>query len=278
MNAPISLRVSRYATRLVMALHAIGLLAVALVVTPLLQAADPPAPATDPPKATQPANAESGASIQAETAAAAKAASPASIKAASGAPAKGKSAGATKAESAASVEVFPKKLVLQGRLERGQIVVLRGSPTTATADLTPQARYIPADPKIVTVNQRGLVTPLANGRTTIAVEVEGQRHSVEVEVAGIEATHGSKFTWHVIPMLNRAGCTGGGCHASQFGQAGFKLSLLGYAPEQDYPEIATDRIGRRLNLLEPDRSLFLLKPTLQVAHGGGRRFARDSYE
>ena len=257
MNARISPQVNRHATR-----HMMALLAVILSTSPLLQAAEPPAPAKDPPKTTQPAKAES----------------PASIKGESAAPPKAEPAGATKGESAASIEVLPKKLVLQGRLERGQIVVLRGSPTTATADLTPQARYLPTDPKIVTVNQRGLVTPLANGRTTITVEVEGQQHNVEVEVAGIEATHGSRFTWHVIPMLNRAGCTGGGCHASQFGQAGFKLSLLGYAPEQDYPEIATDRIGRRLNLLEPDRSLFLLKPTLQVAHGGGRRFARDSYE
>lgn len=179
---------------------------------------------------------------------------------------------------AGQVVVQPARIALSGALERAQLVVTRQAGHRIIEDVTPTARYSSADPAIVAVDSAGLVRPVANGRTVIAVEVAGQRQSVTVEVSGIEGTHGSRFSWHVIPMLNRAGCTGGGCHAAQFGQAGFKLSLLGYAPEQDYPEIATDRLGRRVDLLEPDRSLFLLKPTLQVAHGGGRRFSLDSYE
>ncbi len=176
------------------------------------------------------------------------------------------------------LQVHPDKLQLTGRLERAQIVVTRTATDGIAADLTRQATYTVADPKVAQVDSQGLVRPLANGQTTITIESDGESRQLPLTVAGIDETNGSRFTWHVIPMLNRAGCTGGGCHAAQFGQAGFKLSLLGYAPEQDYPEIAEDRFARRINQLEPDQSLFLKKPTLQVPHGGGRRFTRDSYE
>src|SRR5205814_6920784 len=37
-----------------------------------------------------------------------------------------------------------------------------------------------------------------------------------------------------------------------------------------------DLAGRRFNRADPGRSLMLAKPSQEVAHGGGRRFAKDS--
>ena len=39
-----------------------------------------------------------------------------------------------------------------------------------------------------------------------------------------------------------------------------------------------DQGGRRVNLIEPEKSLLLLKATASIAHEGGRRFAPDSPE
>ena len=84
------------------------------------------------------------------------------------------------------------------------------------------------------------------------------------------------FINDVIPALTKAGCNRGACHAAQVGKGGFKLSLRGSDPAADYRAIARDGSGRRLDLLRPDESLLLLKPTMRVPHRGGHALKRNS--
>lgn len=84
------------------------------------------------------------------------------------------------------------------------------------------------------------------------------------------------FTLRVLPILTRAGCNSGQCHGAAGGQAGFSLSLRGYDPEADYDTIARERGARRIDITDADRSLLLKKPSLQIAHRGGRKLAADS--
>ncbi len=86
------------------------------------------------------------------------------------------------------------------------------------------------------------------------------------------------FERHVASLLGRMGCNAGSCHGSFQGKGGFYLSLFGYSPDKDYFGIARDGMGRRVNLENPDLSLILLKPTAQVAHEGGKRFAKNSWQ
>jgi hypothetical protein len=86
------------------------------------------------------------------------------------------------------------------------------------------------------------------------------------------------FRNHVIPILTKAGCNSGACHGAAAGKNGFKLTLRGYDPETDYLNLTRQAAGRRTNLLEPARSLVLLKPTRAVPHMGGKRFAVGSPE
>jgi hypothetical protein len=85
------------------------------------------------------------------------------------------------------------------------------------------------------------------------------------------------FQQDVIPILTQAGCNSGACHGTPSGKNGFRLSLRGYDPALDFQSLTRDSQGRRLNRVQPDASLILLKATGQVPHGGGRRFDRDSY-
>ena len=87
-----------------------------------------------------------------------------------------------------------------------------------------------------------------------------------------------RFLNDVAPILDRNGCSTALCHGKFGGQGGFDLSLLTLDPEADYQPIVTDSRGRRVNLVEPERSLFLLKPTEQVSHEGGMRFSVNSEE
>jgi hypothetical protein len=85
-----------------------------------------------------------------------------------------------------------------------------------------------------------------------------------------------RFAYDVLPILTKIGCNSGACHGKSTGQNGFKLSLFGFEPAQDYVAIVNEARGRRLFPGDPDRSLLLRKPTGQVPHGGGRRLAFDS--
>src|SRR5215469_3354325 len=89
---------------------------------------------------------------------------------------------------------------------------------------------------------------------------------------------GWSFRNHVIPVLTRLGCNSGACHGSSAGKGGFKLTLRGYDPEADYNTLTRQSLGRRTNKLEPARSLLLLKPTMTIGHGGGKRLDVGSLE
>ena len=86
------------------------------------------------------------------------------------------------------------------------------------------------------------------------------------------------FREDVIPLLTRAGCNMGACHGKLAGQNGFRLSLRGFAPEEDYEHLARESRGRRLNVAQPDASLLLTKALAAEPHEGGARFAPGSRE
>jgi hypothetical protein len=86
------------------------------------------------------------------------------------------------------------------------------------------------------------------------------------------------FLNEVVPVLTRAGCNQGACHGKGVGQNGFRLSLRGYAPDQDYRWLTREFDGRRIDPTTPAESLLLRKATGQTPHEGGRLFAVGSRE
>ncbi|PYK63840.1 MAG: hypothetical protein DME21_01600 [Verrucomicrobia bacterium] len=86
------------------------------------------------------------------------------------------------------------------------------------------------------------------------------------------------FRNDVMAVLSKAGCSAGTCHGNKNGKGGFKLSLRGQEPDVDYVTLTRDLFARRIDPMEPQQSLILLKPTTQVAHEGGLRFKQGSEE
>ena len=84
------------------------------------------------------------------------------------------------------------------------------------------------------------------------------------------------FVNDVMPLISRAGCNAGACHAKPAGQSGFKLSVFAYDPKSDYRSIVQENRGRRVFPSAPEESLVLKKPTMAVEHGGGLRLKKDS--
>jgi hypothetical protein len=85
------------------------------------------------------------------------------------------------------------------------------------------------------------------------------------------------FVNDVMPLLTKAGCNQGVCHAKAIsGQNGFRLSLLGFEPAEDHEHLVHESRGRRVNVAAPDESLLLAKASGRLPHGGGLRIAADS--
>ena len=187
-----------------------------------------------------------------------------------------------RAAEAASVRIEPRKAELVGAFARLQLQVTATSGTERRTDLTGSARYESLTPSVVSVDGRGRVTPLESGTGRIRVKDQAGEPlgEVTVVVREMNPTPTVSFREDVIPLLTKAGCNQGACHAAQHGQGGLKLSLLGYAPEQDHGPMVRDWSQRRVSLVAPEESLILYKSTAQVAHEGGKRFAvgSDAYE
>ena len=86
------------------------------------------------------------------------------------------------------------------------------------------------------------------------------------------------FLNEVMPLLTKAGCNQGACHGKGAGQNGFRLSLRGYAPDQDHRWITREFLARRIDRVDPENSLLLRKATAATPHEGGRLFGPDTPE
>lgn len=84
------------------------------------------------------------------------------------------------------------------------------------------------------------------------------------------------FERDIQPLLTRAGCNSGPCHGKARGQNGFALSLFAFDADFDFNAIVKEGRGRRLFPSDPDNSLFLLKASGRMPHGGGNRLPFDS--
>jgi hypothetical protein len=84
------------------------------------------------------------------------------------------------------------------------------------------------------------------------------------------------FANDIVPILTKGGCNSGGCHGKSGGQNGFKLSLLGFEPQEDFEHIVKEARGRRVFPGSPEQSLLLTKGTAQLPHGGGKKLDPNS--
>src|SRR5690606_6544996 len=145
-------------------------------------------------------------------------------------------------------------------------------------DLTHVVSYQSTNPKVVEITPSGMLHALADGSAEIVVTLGEHRQAVPVTVAGVLAEAQIDYVGQVSPILSKAGCNMGACHATQHGQGGFKLSVFGFQPAEDRDAIVRDRLQRRIDFITPERSLFLRKPTMEVPHGGAMRLEKGSVD
>lgn len=169
--------------------------------------------------------------------------------------------------------------VLVGRHARKQLIVTGVFTSEQRHDLGRQVRYSVDHPEVLTVDGDGLVVPQGDGQATVTIaEPSGQSAAIQLQVTKCDDDLPVHFENEIVPILTKLGCNSGGCHGKSDGQNGFRLSLLGFYPEDDYEFLVHEDRGRRIFLSDPEYSLLLQKPANILPHGGGKRLEPDSYE
>jgi hypothetical protein len=174
----------------------------------------------------------------------------------------------------------PQPLRLVGPDARRQLLVTASSPDGTLRDLTRDVTYEVAPPTVAHVDKTGLLTPTADGTATITAKAaDAPPATLSLTVEHFAESKPVNFPSQIVPIFTKTGCNGGGCHGKSSGQNGFKLSLLGFEPTEDFEHLVKEARGRRLFPAAPENSLLLLKAVGTMPHGGGKRLdpAGDDY-
>lgn len=177
----------------------------------------------------------------------------------------------TSTVQAVELRILPAQIELSNPKANQQLIVVQEENGKITGDFTKAAKLTSSNQAVAIIDEEAVVQPVGNGEATITATVGKATATAKVKVSKTDAPFTWNFRNHVMPLLTKVGCNSGACHGALAGKGGFKLSLRGYAPEDDYFVLTRQARGRRVNRLEPAHSLLLLKPTLALPHGGGQK-------
>ena len=178
---------------------------------------------------------------------------------------------------AGTLTVSPSEVTLERPEATQQIVVLLADATGRSLDITRKVTIQIDPPGIAVVDDRGLISPLANGAGIIVVQSDDGRTTIPITVRRLDNPVPISFRREVIPILTKAGCNSGGCHGKAEGQNGFKLSIFGFDARADFEALVLEGRGRRVSAASPASSLLFQKASARTPHGGGQRIAPGSY-
>lgn len=182
-----------------------------------------------------------------------------------------------------SITIEPNKdskgVTIRGRDARQQIYVTGNYSSGQLRDHTGSVKFTSAPEGIVLIDETGLVTPLNDGDVVVkATDKSGKIAELKFHVEGFKQQIPINFKNQIAPIFTKLGCNSGGCHGKASGQNGFKLSLLGFYPDDDYEFLVKEDRGRRLFPPSPGSSLLIRKAIGESPHGGGKRVEKGSYE
>jgi len=174
--------------------------------------------------------------------------------------------------------IYPVEAVLYGLGAQQRFAVSVAGSDGVVRDVTAAARLQVRDPGVAELVAQSTLRARSAGATILEATYNGRTITASIKVENAADKFQVSFVKDIVPLFTRAGCAGANCHGSIRGKGGFKLSLFGYEPDQDYTAILQADGGRRIDLKNPEQSLILRKPSFQLPHGGGLRFKKDSLE
>ena len=175
-----------------------------------------------------------------------------------------------------AVTIEPGDVVLRGRRATAQLIASATYPDGSARDLTRALEWSSAKPEVAEIAPTGRVTPRGDGEVVITARRGSVEATTTIKVEGMAAPAPVSFRNDVVQALSQSGCNSGACHGTPTGKGGFKLSLRGYLPDEDFVVLSHESGGRRISTFDPDASLVLRKPLGESPHEGGIRLKRGA--
>lgn len=182
-----------------------------------------------------------------------------------------------------SLAISPGGIELWGAGASQRVIVVAKFADGLERDVTAQSRLNLSNTGIAAVLGGPRLEAVADGEATFYATFGDLTVQTGIRVREASKKRGFSFARDIEAIFTRRGCNSSGCHGSVKGRAGFKLSMTGLYPREDFNwiveggtfSVLSNDPGTkrpRISLQEPEKSLLLLKPTMAIAHGGGRRF------
>ena len=182
-----------------------------------------------------------------------------------------------------SLILRPRAVTLRGQGASQQFLLTGTYSDGVARDLSRQGRFSLSDPRLARVDGRGQIVAQSDGLARLTAEFGGRSVEADIRIRASAGTRSPSFALDLEEIFTRQGCNDSHCHGSVKGRGGFKLSSQAGNPREDHrwivrggtfqiysPESAGPETPR-IRPEAPGKSLLLLKPTLQLPHGGGQR-------
>lgn len=188
----------------------------------------------------------------------------------------------------AALRIYPADVTLWGDAASQRFIVLFTGADGVEMDVTSAAALSLSDPTKGEIDPTGKFTSRANGTVRLTAKYSGSVAATAIVTEGAGKHRPFSFARDIGGIFTRRGCNNSDCHGGVKGKGGYKLSLNALHPEDDYrwtveggtfDVLSAEPKGPRIPRIdrkEPEKSLLLAKATLQVVHGGGRRFELNS--
>ena len=191
-----------------------------------------------------------------------------------------------------SIRLVPEAPTVRGKGSTQQFAVLASFADGEERDLSSDARFSLTNTRVAQLLSSGRVQGISDGETGLVAQVGAHRTETKLQVRDSSVQRVFSFERGIGGILTRRGCNGRECHGGLKGKGGLKLSVNAAHPRQDYRwivkggvfQVLTDEpaapILPRINVENPAKSKLLLKPTMDLPHGGGLRLekASDDYK
>ena len=187
-----------------------------------------------------------------------------------------------------SLRLVPDRTTLWGAGSRQRLLVMAKYSDGLERDVTNQSDLVLSDSKVAKIDDSARVLAVGSGEAELSASFGGQTATSRIRTVGTEEKRTFSFARDIGGFLTRNGCNSSDCHGSVRGKGGFKLSTDALYPREDYQWIVQGGVYQvltaespapkvpRIDLKNPEKSLLLLKPTMEVAHGGGMRIKARS--
>ena len=189
-----------------------------------------------------------------------------------------------------SIRIAPSGPTLWGPGAYQRFLVLGRFEDGIERDVTEACELSISHPALASVVGPARVVAHADGVTQLRAEIAGLAAQTELRIEDFGEPRPFSFQRKIGGILTKRGCNASDCHGGVKGRGGLKLSLSALDPREDHdwiveggvyqvlsPEPKGERVSR-INLEEPEQSLLLLKPTMEVDHEGGKVLRKDSAE